>query len=142
MKVVARKPMAAAVTGLLFIAGSLSTALAEEDPTIAAGKQRFLESCAVCHGEDGKGRGIAAGHLKQKPADLTQLTKNNNGHFPAMKMYQTIDGRGSPGVHGSREMPIWGAEFRGGSTTAAGMTEAVVRGRILELIVFLESIQE
>lgn len=128
----------------LLVVALTGVATAEEavDSTIAAGKTRFMNNCAVCHGEDGKGAGIVAGHLDKAPADLTQLTKKNNGHFPFKQIYRTIDGRQQIGAHGSREMPIWGAEFRLGVTTAAGTSESVVRGKILELIVFIQSIQE
>ncbi len=35
------------------------------------GKIIFFKSCAVCHGENGKGNGQAAAGFKQKPADFT-----------------------------------------------------------------------
>ncbi len=38
---------------------------------IAAGRQVFLQNCATCHGESGKGDGPAAANLNPKPADLT-----------------------------------------------------------------------
>ena len=120
-------------------------ALAADDSqsrTVAAGKQVFMDNCAVCHGADGRGAGIVAGHLEQSPTDLTKLSANNGGNFPFPQIYDTIDGRRQIGVHGSREMPIWGASFREDTTSAGGMREAVVRGRILELIVYLQSIQE
>jgi len=118
-------------------------AVAEEvDGTIAAGKTRFMNNCAVCHGPDAKGRGIVAGHLNKAPTDLTQLTKSNDGKFPFMRVYETIDGREHIGAHGNREMPVWGAEFKLGAPTAGGMSESIVRGKILELIIYLESIQE
>lgn len=39
-----------------------------QDPTV---RQIFSANCAVCHGEDGRGRGPAAGSLQPAPADFT-----------------------------------------------------------------------
>ena len=60
---------------------------------VVAGQQVFMDNCAVCHGADGRGAGIVAGHLEQSPTDLTKLTANNDGHFPFAQIYETIDGR-------------------------------------------------
>ena len=38
---------------------------------VAAGKKIYASYCAVCHGDKGKGDGIAAGGLNPKPADHT-----------------------------------------------------------------------
>ncbi len=38
---------------------------------LSLGKKIFIKSCAVCHGENGKGNGQAAASFKQKPADFT-----------------------------------------------------------------------
>jgi hypothetical protein len=78
--------------------------------------------------------------LTVKPADLTQIAKKNNGEFPFWKVYGIIDGREQIKAHGERDMPIWGAEFRvdASSTPTA---ESMVRGRVLELVYFLQSIQ-
>jgi mono/diheme cytochrome c family protein len=54
-------------------------------PTPAtSGKEMYNQYCAVCHGTGGKGDGPAADALKKKPADLTQLTRKNNGTFPEL----------------------------------------------------------
>ena len=134
--------------GALALAFTLSLtgpALAADDSesrTVAAGKRVFMENCAVCHGADGRGAGIVAGHLEEVPTNLTTLSADNGGNFPFPQIYETIDGRRQVGPHGSREMPIWGTAFRHDMTNAGGMGEAVVRGRILELIIYIQSIQE
>jgi hypothetical protein len=79
--------------------------------------------------------------LKKQPADLTQLTKKNNGQYPFWRVYRTIDGREEVMAHGSRTMPIWGAHFlieEGGRP----LDDNLVLGRILSLVYYLESIQE
>ncbi len=136
--------MTGILASIMLTAGYSSVSHADEttDRTLAAGKQQFMQSCAACHGEDAKGAGIVANHLDTAPSDLTQLSKKNDGSFPFKEIYDTIDGRTAIGAHGSREMPVWGAEYKFGTPTAGGMSESVVRGRILELIVYLQSIQE
>src|SRR5262249_2732891 len=58
------------------------------------GEQDYKDNCAVCHGPLGKGDGEAVSVLPAlKPRDLSQLTKNNHGQFPAQEIYSAIDGR-------------------------------------------------
>jgi len=117
--------------------------LAQQEEIAQAGRPTYEQSCAVCHGLAGKGDGGAANILTVKPADLTQVSKKNGGEFPFWRVYRIIDGREEViKGHGSREMPIWGTEFR--TTAGSGNTgaESAVRGRILELIYYLQSIQE
>src|ERR1700686_5503091 len=81
-------------------------------PTSAAsGKEMFTTYCAVCHGTDRKGGGPAASALKVPPADLTVLSKNNGGKFPALKVTSDIRGESDLPAHGSKEMPVWGGLF-------------------------------
>lgn len=114
---------------------------AQEAEVAKAGRPSYEQHCAACHGGDGKGNGAIANLLTVKPTDLTQLTKKSGGTFPFWRTYEVIDGREEVKGHGSREMPIWGAEFRvdtGSSPTA----QSQVRGRIFELVYYLASIQE
>src|SRR6201997_5877699 len=69
------------------------------------GKVEFQSSCASCHGTDGKGKGPVSEQLKVPPADLTLLTKKNNGVFPTNDIYETIYGSKIVAAHGTREMP-------------------------------------
>jgi mono/diheme cytochrome c family protein len=108
------------------------------------GKQEFIDSCSLCHGNNAKGDGIFSQMLVLPTADLTQLSKNNNGNFPYKSVYYIIDGRNHIKEHGSRSMPIWGNRFQ--STTwfliDKGNAETIVSGKIFELLLYLESIQE
>ena len=45
------------------------------------------------------------------PANLTVLTKKNNGVFPFEAVYEVIDGRKEVTAHGTREMPVWGRRY-------------------------------
>lgn len=119
------------------------TTFAQEDEIIAGGKRKFQQYCASCHGQTGKGNGVMAALLVSKPADLTQLRNKNNGEFPFWRVYRTIDGRELVQGHGSREMPLWGFVFqKEESANGSTVQEDIVRGRIWQLVYYLESIQE
>jgi len=100
------------------------------------GSDLFRAYCASCHGQDGKGNGPAAASLKTKVANLTVLSKNNGGKFPAARVRKVIMGDDVLASHGSREMPIWGPIFH-------QVEEDVDRGnvRLENLVQYLESIQ-
>ncbi|MGB5904984.1 MAG: c-type cytochrome [Xanthobacteraceae bacterium] len=119
------------------------------------GKAEFQSSCASCHGADGKGKGPISGQLKVPPADLTVLTKNNNGVFPTATVYETIYGSKIIAAHGTREMPIWGERFNpianlphavdppyDALDPARDLREVVVRTRIQAVIDYLNRIQQ
>jgi mono/diheme cytochrome c family protein len=107
------------------------------------GRGSYIRNCAVCHGEDGKGDGPYAPELKEKPADLTQLAKKNNGTFPVARVTRILDGSEVIPGHGTRQKPVWGHEF-GAAEEAAGNNAAptVARERIQLILRYLESIQE
>jgi mono/diheme cytochrome c family protein len=114
--------------------------LVSDEPIVNAGYHTYVAKCAICHGDDGKGDGPYAPMLTTRPADLTVLSKNNNGEFPFWEAYETISGSELLPAHGNRHMPIWGEEL---SEEAAGMDKATfVRGRILGIIAYLQHIQE
>jgi mono/diheme cytochrome c family protein len=121
----------------------LGRSLAQEQEVIEAGKREFQRSCATCHGVDAKGDGPSTNALNVKPADLTQLSKNHGGVFLFWRTYEKISGADEAPIrgHGTREMPIWGERFR----LERGASEEYsmgVRGRILSLVYYLQSIQE
>lgn len=133
----------------LFLASSVAYA---EDDTI--GSDEYRVSCLSCHGVGGHGNGPLAKFLTVKPTDLTTLSKSNGGQYPNLKagrypflrVYQVIDGRADVAVHGERAMPVWGdrylAQQPGGVSAFGGDYEKMVRGRILELVYYLQSIQQ
>ena len=111
-----------------------------EQEVTTAGKPVFEQYCATCHGRDAKGGGVASNLLTVKPADLTAISKRNNGTFPFWRIYGVVDGREEIKGHGTRDMPIWGAAFRAQATSSM-TAQSQVRGRILELVYYLQSIQ-
>ena len=107
------------------------------------GLAEYLNSCAVCHGPDGKGDGPLAEELMTRPADLTVLSKKNKGVFPYHRVFAVIDGRYIVPGHGTREMPVWGRQFLEEDVKVFGPSggEIVTTERIHELAGYLESLQ-
>ncbi|HEV3308821.1 MAG TPA: cytochrome c [Candidatus Sulfotelmatobacter sp.] len=103
-----------------------------------SGKEMYTAYCAVCHGTDGKGNGPAASALKTPPADLTQLSKNNGGKYPALKVTSAIRGTNDLPAHGSKEMPVWGELF----WSMSRGHEAQVQQRVANLTHYVETLQE
>ncbi|NNE80419.1 MAG: hypothetical protein HKN18_09125 [Silicimonas sp.] len=87
--------------------------------------------------------------LSVEPTDLTVISKNNEGVFPLLEVFQIVDGRTVVGAHGVRntegwEMPVWGARYREqiGSKYGDYGSESAVRARVLELVYYIQSIQQ
>jgi mono/diheme cytochrome c family protein len=102
--------------------------------TAVSGGATFNAYCTVCHGTLGQGDGPAAKALTKPPADLTQLTRKNNGKFPTMQVKTTIEGENSPMAHGTRDMPMWGPVFRSTEGTISDL-------RVKNLVDYIQSIQ-
>ena len=147
----AKSLMLAGIASAFALFATGSTVYAEDD---TIGSDEYRISCLSCHGVGGRGDGPLARFLTVKPTDLTSLAKNNGGQYPQLKagqypflqVYQVIDGRATVEVHGERAMPVWGnrylAEQPGGVSSFGGDYEKMVRGRILELVYYIQSIQE
>jgi len=85
---------------------------AAKNTSSSNGQEMFVAYCSPCHGKDGKGNGPAAPALKNKPADLTMISKNHNGVFSQKDFEERIAGLSMTPSHGTEEMPIWGPIFR------------------------------
>lgn len=125
----------------------VALALAAAAPAIAdeAGEQAYMDACASCHGADGNGSGPVSEYLTIVAPPLTGLSAANDGEFPMLEMIQIIDGRTGVRGHGTESgMPVWGAVFKAPLEDEIGnyAAETAVRGRILSLAYYLESIQE
>jgi mono/diheme cytochrome c family protein len=114
------------------------------------GKREYLNSCAICHGDSGKGDGLVAAFLKAPPSDLTVIRKNNMGVFPFGRIYAIIDGRTAIPAHGPRDMPVWGDRFGKYDAEQAELAlrfgiytdpEVFVRDRISALIRYISGLQ-
>jgi mono/diheme cytochrome c family protein len=109
-----------------------------------AAAQEYETACAVCHGISGRGDGNLVQFLNVKPTDLTKLSANNDGVFPFLKVFQIVDGRTLVSGHGERDMPVWGNRYQEeiGETYGPYGGERAVRARVLELVYYIQSIQE
>jgi mono/diheme cytochrome c family protein len=116
------------------------------DGKATSGELQFREYCAQCHGKEGTGDGPVASELKTKPANLTLLSKNNGGVFPASEVHDFIVGTKTIASHGTREMPIWGYAFMFRQGALAGpfgpvLTPLEVDDKINLLVDYVKSIQ-
>ena len=114
------------------------------------GKREYDANCAVCHGGSGRGDGPYVAYFglvsgKTSVADLTTLAKRNNGAFPFTRVYEFIDGTQVVKAHGTREMPIWGADYRAKGTEYYVGTpfnpELYARARIFALTEYVYRLQ-
>jgi mono/diheme cytochrome c family protein len=95
--------------------------------------------CASCHGTTGRGA-IVHSDQHAPPPDLTILSLNNGGVFPRGRVRATItNGNGASSIraHGTADMPVWGAIFRG-----LEPSDTMVAIRIENLVSYLEQLQQ
>lgn len=138
-----------AIATLMMMMGAGGYVSAADDSLkVDLGKREYQNSCALCHGKDGKGMGAINDLLKKAPTDLTTLAKSNNGVFPFDRVYAMIDGREMTRAHGDRDMPAWGDRYSSDRVKAAEYyrdvpydAEMFARARILSLIDYLNRIQ-
>ena len=124
----------------------LSVAAWAQQGTVDLGRLEYESNCAACHGITGKGDGRLKQFLTKAPTDLTTLSQRNGGAFPTQLVWEMIDGRSSTdiGPHGSREMPVWGADYRAqalSQPSTATQPEWYVRGRIVALLDYMARMQ-
>ena len=107
------------------------------------GRQDFDQNCAPCHGKDGKGHGEALYVIPGiKPPDLTGLSRNHGGVFPADQVYQSIDGRSGIPSHTRFDMPFWGTRLQQEGKEFTPQSEAKVKERISNVVNYIRGIQE
>ena len=137
-----------AVCAILFSFASVNAL--DKKTQINLGEMEYLSNCGSCHGRDAKGDGPIAAILTVKPSDLTMISKKFNGEFPKELIYKIIDGRDIIKAHGNSLMPVWGRRFTLMEYKDADAIaylpddvdiQALVFGRIISLVGYLESIQ-
>jgi len=120
---------------------NVGTAAARAGEYEDGNRKLFVEYCAVCHGENGKGGGAAASRLTKPPPDLTRLARDNGGEFPLDRVTRAIDGRDLPRPHLNRDMPVWGDEFTADYRDPF-RDQYGVRIKVHRLAEYIRSIQE
>jgi len=131
----------------VFAVGAGTLAYAQQntpaEKIVDLGKLEYAAHCAVCHGSAGKGDGNFSGNLSKPIADITTLSKANGGVFPFARLYETVDGLPDIQAHGTRDMPIWGRDFRAMSSNLSPYynEEALARAKILALIEYIYRLQ-
>jgi len=114
----------------------------EPDTSAAFGARAFQDKCAVCHGVDGTGAGVASLGLGGPPPDLTQLSAQNGGIFPRTEVMSTIDGFNRR-THPGTAMPEFGAEGLGAPVQVEqdGLSTPIP-SELLALANYLETLQQ
>jgi mono/diheme cytochrome c family protein len=128
---------------LLLAAVLFALAIPAHGQKMSYGQAEFLNSCAACHGADGRGEGDLASELKTKPADLTVLARDSGGEFPAWRVAAVIDGRYVIPAHGGRDMPVWGKLFLESDAEEFAPEEAaaVTQERIRQITEYIATLQ-
>ena len=116
-------------------------ALAQDE--FAAGREEYLAACAACHGENADGNGPIATMFATPVPDLRKIAARNEGVFPVFEVFQVVDGRTEIRAHGD-PMPLFGRRYEVEAEEITGRygSDTMARARILELVYYLQSIQE
>lgn len=134
-----------AVAGALLLghAGLAAGELVISDHAIVnTGHHIYMRACAACHGQQADGNGPFANLLVTPPPALTGLSRAHGGQFPFERVLETISGNELMLAHGTRDMPIWGQTFAAEAAITGLDAATMARGRILELMAYLEHIQQ
>ena len=140
-----RKYSKVAWGGAVLMMLSACTGMYWQDQTMpdrTEGAAFFAANCASCHGAEGNGDGPQAAGLAARPTDLTRLSRQNGGTFPAARALSYIYGDPEQG-HLARVMPQFGGAM------ADDLVPVEIDGTLTPtpralagLLVYLESIQQ
>jgi len=138
-----RSPLLASALGTVLLASGLAQPAAAQVRQHERGAEAYRLACAQCHGEQGRGDGPLRNLLNIQATDLTTLRQRSGGEFPFYRVMQIVDGRTEIGAHGTRQMPAWGAVFslEAWDRLDPFWRETYIRGRIVELVTHIETLQ-
>ena len=129
--------------GVGFVAYAQTPAKTGPKANLAAGGELFHQNCSVCHGIDAKGNGSMyypeSGDPSKRvpPANLTVLSEQNAGKFPADRVRNAIYNKSPIPAHGTPNMPAWGNVFY-----LLKPYPKVLEERVRDLTAYIESIQK
>ncbi|MBP0483393.1 c-type cytochrome [Sagittula salina] len=134
-----------ALAGAVALAGCVENESGSADvmPGPQDGQVLFMENCAVCHGEDGKGSGPMARRLQKPPKDLTLIELRHGDRFPRAKIMSIIDGYARSDMTGPG-MPEFGALLEGDLVpfdSGDGKLTPTPR-KLVALLEYLQTIQQ
>jgi mono/diheme cytochrome c family protein len=109
-----------------------------DEVSAAKGKIIYVRFCASCHGVTGRGDGTVATELRVPPTDLTRLAEKAGGRFIEDAVTRSIDGRRTPRVHGTPDMPVWGEVFERTEGTESLTVDSALR-RVVHYIWSLQT---
>jgi mono/diheme cytochrome c family protein len=92
--------------------------------------------CAACHGDDGKGHGLAADTLRHPVPDLTVLARDAGGVFPRERVVTAIETGGPAAAHEPGGMPSWSEVF-----ARLEPSQGTAQKRVQALVDHVESLQ-
>lgn len=131
------KMTCAAATLLISLAMNAEDARAQDPYT---GPELYRAYCASCHGATGHGDGPVASSMKVEVPDLTRIVVRQ-GHFPTEQIRRIIDGRTTLPPHGTRDMPVWGREFRSAAIGVPPQKQSA--DKLIDLLVaYVRAIQQ
>ena len=84
--------MRTALTGWMLAAGLMAACAPDVMPEAQDGQALYLEYCAACHGDAGRGDGPLARTTAKAPRDLTMIALASEGDFPRVRIMSVIDG--------------------------------------------------
>lgn len=130
-----------ALVAALGLAGCMETGPAAM-PGPTDGRALFMQNCALCHGEDGRGNGRMARAMKKAPANLTLISVRHGDSFPRAKVMSIIDGYARKD-RVAAWMPEFGALLEGDLVPydSGDGTMTPTPRKLVALAEYLESIQ-
>ena len=132
-----RAKMTCAAALLVSLGMGADSARAQQPYT---GAELYRSYCASCHGASGHGDGPVASSMKVEVPDLTRIVARQ-GQFPSEQIRRIIDGRAALPPHGTRDMPVWGREFRSAAIGVPPQKQSA--DQLINLLVdYVRSIQQ